>query len=117
MAATTVLLLIEQGIPFAQKFRAKNEDGSNKDLTGYTARMQFRTSVGSSIVSLEATTINAKLFIDVANSALEIRLSETDTQSLVYKQYVYDVELVNASGVPIRFIQGTATISPEVTRP
>lgn len=116
MAATNITLLIEQGIPFNQKFRAKNEDNSNKNLIGFTARMQFRSSVGSSVVVLEATTANLKLVIDVSNSIVEIKLSEADTKLFIYKQYVYDIELVDATNVPLRFIQGTATISPEVTR-
>lgn len=117
MAATTVNLLIEQGVPFTQVFRAKNADNSNKSLIGFTARMQFRTSYSSSTAELEATTENSKLIIDTADSLVQINLTEEDTQSLTYKQYVFDLELVDSSGVPLRFIQGTATISPEVTRP
>lgn len=116
MAATNITLLIEQGIPFNQKFRAKNEDNSNKNLIGYTGRMHFRSSIGSAVVVLEATTANSKLTIDTTNSIVEIKLSEADTKLFIYKTYVYDIELVDATNIPLRFIEGIANISPEVTR-
>lgn len=116
MAATILDLNIEQGIPFNQKFRAKNEDQSNKNLIGHSARMQFRPYIGSEEVSLEASTVNTKLLIDTTDSLIEINLSESDTSSLTYKKYVYDLELVDALNIPLRFIQGVANVSPEVTK-
>jgi len=116
MPATIQNLNIEQGIPFWAGFRAKNSDDSNKNITGYTARMQLRVSIRSPDIALEATTENAKLVLDPTESTVVIQLTEEDTKSLVYKRYVYDLELVDTFGVPLRFIQGEVTVSPEVTR-
>ncbi len=109
-------ITIEQGTPFTQEFLVKNPDNSNKDLTGYTARMQFRTAYSSSTVILDATTANGKLTIDVPNSKCSIVLSAADTASLLYYAYVYDIELVDSLNVPKRMVQGTVTINPEVTK-
>lgn len=115
MSATNFDLSIEQGIPFEQLFIVKNSDGSLKDLSGFSARMQFRVSYSSS-VSLEATTTNSKLAIDTLNSTCKISLSESDTQSLTYSKYVYDLEIVDSSNKPIRLVIGTVNVSPEVTK-
>lgn len=115
MSATTFNLEIEQGIPYEMVFVVKNPDNSLKDLTGFSARMQLRVSY-SSEVSLEATTSNSKIIINTVNSTCKISLSESDTQSLTYSSYVYDLELVDSSNKPLRLVMGKVTISPEVTK-
>lgn len=109
-------ITIDQGSPFVQEFIVKNPDNSNKNLTGYTARMQFRTSYSSSTVYLDATTLNGKLLIDVPTSKVTINLTAVDTAALYFSAYVYDIEIVDAVSIPKRMVQGTVTINPEVTK-
>lgn len=109
-------LALDQGSPFLQSFIIRNSDTSLKDLTGYTARMQFRLSPGAPYVYLDATTENGKLQIDTVLSSCTINLSDTDTSNLVYCQYVYDIEIVNASSIPLRIVQGYVVVTPEITR-
>lgn len=116
MSATIFNLTIEQGIPYEQTFVVKNPDGSLKDLSGFSARMQFRLSHSSSDVNLEATTVNSKLVIDTLTSTCKISLNESDTQSLSYANYVYDIEIVDSLNKPIRLVMGKVTVSPEVTK-
>lgn len=116
MAATSYNLTIEQGIPFSVTFTVKNPNGSNKDLTGYTARMQLRSGYLSSTVALEATTANTKISINTATSTVTIDLTEDDTKSLSYNNYVYDLELVSSTTIPLRLVQGNVIVSPEVTK-
>lgn len=115
MSATKFDLEIEQGIPYEMIFVVKNSDGSLKNLSGFSARMQMRVTY-SSTVSLDATTANSKLIIDTLNSTCKISLSESDTQSLTYSSYVYDIELLDTSNKPLRLVMGKVTISPEVTK-
>lgn len=114
--ATELNLLIDQGSPFSKKIRVLNADGSNYDLTNHTAKTQFRENVRSSEVSLELSTENSMLVIDVLNNTVEIKPDHTATASLIYKKYVYDLDVINQAGVPTRVVQGIATVSPEVTR-
>ena len=116
MSALTFDLEIEQGIPYEMVFVVKNPDGSLKDLTGFSARMQFRVSYSAASASLEATTLNSKLVINTLNSTCKISLTESDTQSLTYSKYVYDLELVDSTSKPTRLVMGKVTISPEVTK-
>jgi len=116
MAATVYNLTIEQGIPFTLEFLVKNENGSNKDLTGYTGRMQLRPYPSSTIIALDATSANSKVIINSAASTCTIVLTEIDTTNLSLNQYSYDIELVNSSGVPFRLTEGLATIKFQVTK-
>lgn len=116
MAATKFDLNIEQGIPYQKKFLVRNEDNSLPSMTGWTARMHFRKYTSSSIIELDANTINGKLTINTADSSVEIILSENDTASLGSVKYVYDIELLDPSLKPIRLVQGNVSVSLEVTR-
>lgn len=116
MTATVFNLSIEQGIPYHKEFLVKDTNGANKNLTGYTARMQFRPYPTSLEINLNATTANAKLAIDTLNSLVIIELLEADTALLTYTSYSYDIELVDATNKPIRLVQGSVSLSPEVTR-
>lgn len=114
MPAMQYNLTVEQGIPFIQEFLVRKADNSLKDLSGYTARMQFRLSHSSQVVELSATTENSKL--EIVGSTVKIKLTEADTAALKYLKYVYDIELVDPLYVPMRLVEGTVTLRPEVTR-
>lgn len=116
MAATKFDLDIEQGIPYKKKFLVRNEDNSLPVMTGWTARMQFRQYVSSPVVALDASTSNNKLVINTGDSSVEIVLSEADTTVFSSVKYVYDLELLDSSSKPIRLLQGTVSVSQEVTR-
>lgn len=116
MAATKFDLEIEQGIPYKKKFLVRNEDNSLPNMTGWTARMQFRPYVSSSQVAVDASTANGKLIIDTGTSSIEINLSEADTTAFTSLKYVYDLELLDSLSKPIRLLQGSVSVSQEVTR-
>lgn len=116
MAATVYNFTIEQGIPYSCTFLVKNTNGSNKDLTGYTARMQIRSYASSTVVVVEATTANSKLVINTGASTCSIALTEADTAGLSLLEYVYDIELVSSTNIPLRLVQGKITNSREVTK-
>ena len=91
------------------------------DLTGYTARMQIRRtleSTGSPLLSLTSPTVsgNGITVMDGANNAISINITAAMTATLQYSG-VYDLEIIKTStGAVSRLIQGTITLSLEVTR-
>lgn len=107
---------IEQGVAFARIMNLKDSNGVTMNLTGYSARMQIRPYVSSTEVLIEATTANGKLIITPLTGVLTLSLSATDTTQLAYTKAVYDIELVDNVGTPIRLLQGEITVSREVTR-
>lgn len=114
--AATQNLTIDQGASFSTKFLVKNPDGSNKNLTGASARMQFRTSYSDSNIYLDATTLNSKLNIDTGTSICSIDLSDVDTSLLTYSTYFYDIEITESNGNVFRLVQGKVQVNPEITR-
>lgn len=97
-----------------------------RDLTGYTVRMQGRTSFDDNQTVFDWTTANG--YIAVAYSAPDstVTISATAAQTAVLGhsphglahglEGVYDCEIVSPSGIVERAFQGTFAIDPEVTR-
>lgn len=92
------------------------------DLSGYTARMQVRRTIESTAFMLELTTENNGLTINPADeiNQIYIDVAASVTASLASNfntvNAVYDLEIINGDGVVSRVLQGTFTVSPEVTR-
>ena len=115
MGATTYDILIEQGATYSQLVTYK-ESGVAVNLTGYTARMQVRSTLESASTVVELTTANGRIALGGAAGTITLTISATDTAALTAGRGVYDLELVSGSGIVTRLLQGVATISRNVTR-
>ena len=115
MAATTYDITIEQGATFSQLVTYK-ESGVAVNLTGYTARMQVRSTLESATTVVELTTANSRITLGGSAGTITLTISATDTAALTAGRGVYDLELVSGSGIVTRLLQGVATISRNVTR-
>lgn len=109
-------LNINQGSNLSLEIALKNSDGTPLNLTGYTARMQLRSSYTSSEVVVELTTENGRLVITPLTGVVKLLLNAVTTAALIAKNYVYDLETVSSTGFVTRVLQGEAIVSPEVTR-
>lgn len=115
MAATTYDILIEQGATYSQLITYK-DNGVAVNLTGYTARMQVRSTLESATTVVELTTANSRIALGGTAGTITLTISATDTAALTAGRGVYDLELVSGSGIVTRLLQGVATISRNVTR-
>ena len=115
MAATTYDILIEQGATYSQVVTYK-ESGVAVNLTGYTARMQVRSTLESASTVVELTTANGRIALGGAAGTITLTISATDSAALTAGRGVYDLELISGSGIVTRLLQGVATISRNVTR-
>lgn len=86
------------------------------NLTGFTARLQVRTSVDSATTALELTTANGGITLGGAAGTIALAVSASATASLPAGYYVYDLELVAPGGGVTRLVEGRVTVSAEVTR-
>ena len=109
-------LNINQGSNLSLEIALKNQDGTPLNLTGYTARMQLRSSYTSPEVVVELTTENGRIVITPLLGILRLLLDATTTAAIAAKNYVYDLETVSSTGFVTRVLQGEAIVSPEVTR-
>ena len=106
---------IKQGATFSKLLTLKNSDGTARDLTGCTFRMQLRTSLQET-PALELTTANSGLVIvSAVAGTLRVDITATQTALLAYGQYAYDLETGNGASVE-RTLQGWAQVTANVTR-
>lgn len=114
MAAGKYNITAEQGSTFYFNGTIST-DGTPWDLTGYSGRMQVRTSVGASTALLSLTTAAGDITL---NSSGEFSVSvDADTMAdILAGRHVYDFEVESAGGEVSRILEGKFTVKAEVTR-
>jgi hypothetical protein len=109
-------LEIKQGATLSLTATWKDSSGTAVNLTGYTARLQVRATYDSSSTILSLTS-SAGITLGGAAGTIAITASATTTAALTAPwSGVYDLELVSGGGEVTRLLEGTATVSPEVSR-
>lgn len=116
-------ICIFQGATFSQTlYWEVGSPPSPVNLTGYTAKLQVRSSHSSKAVILELSTSNGRITLgtggDMTTGAINLSISATDTAQLSVcddVKPVYDLEMTS-SGVVSRILQGNVIIAPEVTK-
>lgn len=115
MGAGRLDITIEQGATF-QRTITVTEGASLFDLTGYTARMHIRSTLGAATTLIVLTSENGRLTMGGVAGTIAMLITATDTAALSFDSGVHDIEIVSGSGVVIRLLEGTVTLSREVTR-
>jgi hypothetical protein len=133
MVALVTDLYIEQGASFHMNFQwceeppdpegAPDVPGDPYDLTGGTARMQFRKKQHDPVLA-EATTANGKITlgldpdgnVDLTTGWFDVLLSDEDTDVFDVKKGLYDFEFVDSTGFVYRLLQGAFEVSPNITQ-
>lgn len=107
-------LTFPQGATWDLSLTWTDGDGDPIDLTAHSARMQVRSeyTAGSPVLSLVNGT---GITLGGTAGTIEVNVAATATAAIPAAQYVYDLEVEAASFVT-RVVQGTLTVSPEVTR-
>lgn len=117
MAAGKLDLMIEKGATFNKHLEYKDNTKTPIDLTGYTARMQVRKSAQSSTIIVELTTENSRITITPLTGEIDLFISGADTTAITERgNAVYDLELVEAGGEPLKLVRGTVSFIEEVTK-
>jgi hypothetical protein len=87
------------------------------NLTGYTMRMQGRSSHASSTIVLNSSTNVTITTAPGTNSVITVTISAINTALLpAPSSGVYDLEAESPAGVVYRILEGAYSVSPEVTR-
>jgi hypothetical protein len=110
-------LCICQGANLQQKFRWIDKDSLNPiDISGYTARSMFRDTAESATVALSLTSASGTISLGGVSGTVILSASAASTSAITAGRYVFDIELINSSGYVRRLVEGTATVTREVTR-
>lgn len=115
MPAGTYNIVADQGSTLSRVITWKNSAGTPINLTGYTARLQVRDNYSAASSLLTLTTENGGIALGGALGTITLNATATQTAALTADQYVYDLELVTGATVT-RLVQGSFTVTPEVTR-
>ena len=121
LAAQTYDLQVDQGAHWfwtvTWKEGHSQKTAQPKNLTGYTGRMQMRTKPGATgAPSVTLTTENGGINITPSTGQVTATMTATATAALTAGKYVYDLELVDSTGVVTKLARGTVTVIREVTR-
>jgi len=121
MIAGNYNILCEQGTTFTRVIALEQPTEEDPEvyepylLTDHTARMQVRRTIESSTSLISLTTENGRISIDEEGGVITLSITAEDTADLT-SSGVYDLEIIDADGNVSRVIQGTFTLSLEVTR-
>lgn len=107
-------LEILQGSTFQKEFEYTDSAGDPVDLTGYTARMQIRSTYDKPIL-LELTTESANIILGTTTGVISLYVSATDTELLNFSKAKYDLELISGEYV-YRVLEGSVKLSKEITK-
>ena len=105
---------LDAGADTTVQFTYKDSSGAAIDLTGYSAAMELRSAPGGTL-ALTLSTANSKIALGGAAGTVTCTFSDTDSSLLTLPEYAYDIELTDGSSLVTRLVQGTITVSPEVT--
>jgi hypothetical protein len=106
-------LVCEQATTFNFQFSVNN-DAVPINLTGYTGIMTVRPFVGSSTVTITASTDTGRLVITGGTGTVTVTLSAALTEPIVPGRYSYDLVLSGGTTVT-RFLEGLFIVTGAVT--
>jgi len=103
-----------QGSTFSKQLTWTVDD-EPVNLDTYTARMQVREKHSSKIAIVDINTENGGISLGGNQGTISLYISDEETENIVAKDYVYDLEMISASEVT-RIVEGKFIVTPEVTR-
>lgn len=113
MSAANYDLVIDQGSTFVIDLTIK-ESGTLKNLTGFSARAQMRSSKTASAV---AASFTCSITSPPTAGIVKMELPATTSSAMASGVYFYDLEIHTANDAIVkRLIEGKVTINQEVTR-
>ena len=106
-----VNLDIHQGDDFAAAIDFFNDDGTDADLTGYSALAQIRTDVAD-----VAPEVIAQLVIIIElPKTIRLSLPHAITETMT-EDYIWDLQLSDSAGIRTTPMGGDVRVTLEVTR-
>lgn len=85
-----------------------------QDLAGYIARMTIKDHIGGTVL-MSLTTENSRILVDNTAKTISLLVSAEDTADITWSEGVYDLEMVDGSGVVTPLLSGNIFVTNEVT--
>ncbi|MET8006264.1 hypothetical protein [Nonomuraea glycinis] len=119
MAAAPYDLLIEQGTDYDRvlTLHSQAEGRPPLDLTGCQVRAQIRPHHGPDAGLLhDLATAGGLTITDPANGKVTLSIPGSVSALWAWRTAVWDLEVVDSGGKPLRLLKGAVRVDPEVTR-
>lgn len=84
------------------------------NVTGYTARMQVRKSVGGTVL-IELSSSNGRITVGTTDGSFALYISPTDTAAMQAGQWVFDLDVTAPDATVTTLLLGGFTVDPQVT--
>jgi hypothetical protein len=108
-------LTFPQGSTWTLGMTWQDGDGEPLSLVDYLARMQMRTGYEAPTPTLSLTN-GTGITLGGTAGTIDLLVGATTTAGIPAATYVYDLELEAPTGQVTRLVQGSLTVTPEVTR-
>ena len=110
-------MVADQGSTFSRIIYYKDPAKRPVKFTGYTGRMQVRSSALSSSIMLELTTENGRMTLGETDGSILLYVDDDTLTTIPEGIYVYDLELVAPSSelYVYKILQGNFAVRSEVT--
>lgn len=106
---------IEQGATFTKTFVWKDDNGDARDLTGYSAEIQFRETKDSAS-SIYDSDANSDISLGTTDGTITWTISAPDTASMSFDRALWALELNDGSGVITRLLEGWVDLNKEIVK-
>lgn len=108
-----VELYIDQGATFSSVITMVDDlTNSAVNVSGYSAQSQIRRSPYSANITANLVcTIS-----DAANGQITLSLDSANTSNIQSGRYLFDVLVTDTNDVVTRILEGTMTVTPQITR-
>lgn len=116
VAPGIVNLTFGQGTTWKLSMTYTDANDAPVDLTNYVARMQARVGYDAATTVLNINSNGSGITLGGTAGSISIVVPASTTTTIGAAQYVYDLELVSPSDEVTRLIEGTLTVTPEVTK-
>ena len=108
-------LEIEQGTDWDDELLLVDANGDPVDLTGYTARCDFKRRIEDAAALISLTTGNGRIVITPLTGSVLRSLTSAETANIEFRNALHDLILISASGIVVRICSGPVTVSPQIT--
>ncbi len=112
-------LEVDQGSDIKWQVKMLSSDGNPRDLTGYTFRGRANRSYDAD--SSESISFTTSSLAPLSDGIFEFMLTNTQTDSMSRRRYVYDLEVefidqVTGLSIIERVLEGNLIVSRSVTK-
>jgi hypothetical protein len=113
--ATILNATIERGCTFNLAVVYETAAGVAVDVTGYTAALKVRQSLGSADVLLSLTS-SSGIVVGTSDGLFTAVLSAPATAALTWASGIYDFLITSPGGTVTKIAKGNLTVEQSVTR-